>query len=147
MSKLPVGEAIKEIKRIYDKKPYDWRVLTGRDRFGHTDLFLSQSLSLWQLKMEAINPYELVGFGSRIGKIDEDIQSKTMEIGSRSIFELISPQKNGVIITKGLQIVSNDSINNLKNELSEKQAKLDVELRKELEILLQRRYAQMKIYV
>jgi hypothetical protein len=147
VAKRPVGEIIEEVKRTYDRKPYDWRVLTGRDQKGYTDIFLSQSSTLWQIKTEAINPYELVGFGTRVGKIDEEIRRKTMEIGAQMLFEILSPQKKGIIITKGLQTVSSESTKGLKGALSQKQAKLDMELRRELEDLLHKRYPQTSIYV
>ena len=147
MVKRPVGEIIEEIKKTYDKKPYDWRVLTGRDQKGYTDIFLSQSSTLWQIKTEAINPYELVGFGTRVGRIDEEIRRKTMETGTKALFEILSPQKEGIIITRGLQTVSNESTKGLKGALSEKQVRLDAELRRELEDLLHKRYPQTSIYV
>lgn len=54
-----------EILEAYNRQPQGWRVFTSRDRMGRQDTVFIQGSSLWFLKEEQINPYELVGFGIR----------------------------------------------------------------------------------
>jgi hypothetical protein len=56
----------REIARLYDKDPQDWRVLVGKDRAGFYDVLISKGNKGWQMKEYQVNPYKFVGVGSRI---------------------------------------------------------------------------------
>ena len=56
----------REISRLYDKDPQDWRVLVGKDRFGFYDVLISHGTEAWQVKEYQVNPYKFVGLGSRL---------------------------------------------------------------------------------
>jgi hypothetical protein len=56
----------REIARLYDKDPQDWRVLVGKDRSGFYDALISHRSEAWQLKEYQVNPYKFVGLGSRL---------------------------------------------------------------------------------
>lgn len=56
----------REISRLYDKDPQDWRVLVGKDRFGFYDVLISHGPEAWQVKEYEVNPYKFVGLGSKL---------------------------------------------------------------------------------
>jgi len=56
----------REIARLYDKDPQDWRVLVGKDRFGFYDVLISHGIQAWQVKEYMVNPYKFVGLGSKL---------------------------------------------------------------------------------
>ncbi len=132
------------------KNKEDWRVLTGRNPKGRYDMFISSPERLWQLKIEQTGRNEAMGFGLEVGKIDDEIKA-LMGIGAPVPFGLISPQKADLaIIMAGIQQYSSDSAYTLcKEYLSEKQAKLDEQLDREIERMksdpmLRRRYKEQK---
>jgi hypothetical protein len=51
---------------LYDKDPQGWRVLVGKDRFGFYDVLFSHGTEAWQVKEYQVNPYKMVGLGSRL---------------------------------------------------------------------------------
>ncbi len=146
-----------EITRILKEKwnkskdKGDWRVLTGRNPKGRYDMFISSPERVWQLKMEQTGNNEAIGFGLEAGKIDDEIK-KVMGIGAPVPFGLISPQKKPdlPIALAGIQQYSSDSTHTLcKEYISEKQAKLDEKLEREIERLnsdpvSRRRYKEQK---
>jgi hypothetical protein len=56
----------REIARLYEKDPEDWRVLVGRDHAGFYDALISHRTEAWQVKEYQVNPYKFVGLGSRL---------------------------------------------------------------------------------
>lgn len=62
----------REILRMYDKDPQDWKVLVGRDRTGFYDLLFTHKSDAWQVKEYQVNPYKFVGLGARIRDASAD---------------------------------------------------------------------------
>ncbi|MHC1635818.1 MAG: hypothetical protein ACXQTS_04225 [Candidatus Methanospirareceae archaeon] len=124
------------LKKEWDKSENkeEWRVLTGRNPKGRYDMFISSDEKLWQIKIEPIGDYEVIGVGMEVCKMEEEIR-EIMSKGSPVPFGIISPQKrNLAIIIAGIQNYSSDSAYQLcKEYISDKQAKLDRKLDKEIE--------------
>lgn len=149
MSIKPIDEVMLEIKNRYDKKRKGWRILAGKDLKGRSDMFISDGSMLWQLKMEMVNPFQYVGYGTRVGKVDQEIIGKTMLAGSPSWFELVSPVRrdDSFIIAKGIENYSSGSISELKGLISDKQRRLEFKLSDEIGRLIYRRYPERMMYV
>ncbi|RLG34803.1 hypothetical protein DRN97_01530 [Methanosarcinales archaeon] len=131
------AEITRILKEKWDKSKdkEDWRVLTGRNPKGRYDMFISSPERIWQLKMELTGSNEAIGFGLEVGKMDDELK-KLLRIGAPVPFGLISPQKKPdlAIIMAGIQQYSSDSTYTLcKEYISEKQAKLDEKLDREIE--------------
>ena len=62
-----VEQIMFEIKKKYDKKPENWRVLRGRDKRGHYDTYILGCDSLWYMKTEWKTPYQPIGVRRKIG--------------------------------------------------------------------------------
>lgn len=149
MSIKSIDEVMLEIKRRYDKKRKGWRVLAGKDLKGHSDLFISDGSTLWQLKMELVKQSQYVGYGSRVGKVDQEIIEKTMLSDRPFWFELVSPVRgdNSVIIAKGVEKYSSGAVSELKGLISDKQRRLESKLSDEIGRLIYRRYPERMMYV
>jgi hypothetical protein len=146
------SEITRILKEKWDKSKDkdEWRVLTGRNPKGRYDMFVSSPERVWQLKFEQTGGNEAIGFGSEVGKIDVEIKA-LMKVGAPVPFGLISPQQSDpAIIIAGIQQYSSDSAYQLcKEYISEKQAKLDDMLDREIERMksdpvLRRRYREHK---
>jgi len=149
MSIKPIDEVMLEIKRRYDKRREGWRVLGGKDLRGRPDLFISDGSMLWQLKMEMVKPFQYVGYGTRVGKVDQEVIGKTMLAGNPFWFELVSPVRRdgSFIIAKGFEKYSSGSISELKGLISDKQRRLESKLSDEIGRLIYRRYPERMMYV
>lgn len=146
MAIKPVSEIMRELKKRYDHDKKGWKILAGKDRQGNFDMFIAHRLMLWQIKMKSIRPFQYVGFGSPIGKIDKNIQAK-FELGKPTLFELISPQADGsFIIARGIEKFSSKSTFDLKKVLSPKQEELECKLSRELEKLVFKRHPELLMY-
>ena len=149
-SSAEIAQILKE-KWDKSKDKEDWRVLSGRNHKGRYDMFISSPERIWQLKIEQTGGKEAIGFGLEIGKTDDEL-GKLLEIGAPVPFGLISPQKKTdlAIIMAGIQRYSSDSTYTLcKEYISEKQAKLDDKLDREIEQMnsdpvSRRRYREQK---
>lgn len=148
-SSADITRALKE-KWDKSKNKAEWRVLTGLNRKGRYDMFISSPERLWQLKFEQIGGNEAIGFGLDVGKIDAEIK-KIMEMGAPVPFGLISPQKADLaIIMAGIQQYSSDSTHTLcKEYISKEQEKLDEKLDRVIERMVsdptfRRRYKEQK---
>lgn len=126
-----------EIKLKYDQKPEGWRILRGRDQNGHYDTYVAQGdQDLWHLKSEWKNPYTQLGVGTKVArKIDEEIDS-ILNTGETLPIHEIYPQRENVIIALGLGKYSHNSIDQLNNIVSPKNDKLEYDMNKQLDKLL-----------
>jgi len=124
----PIGDLLMEMKRRYDRDPRGWRVLTGRSDHGLFDTFVLHRDRLWQLKTEPVNPFEAVGVGVSVRRVDEALYNKIMEQGRPFFFHIAAPRKRGVIVAQGIQRYSDSSVSRLRSVLSDRQEQLDREL-------------------
>lgn len=148
MRTKPAKDLMKEMKKRYDKNPKEWRVLTGLDSKNRYDTFISSGdKRLWQMKAEQVGQNEIVGVGMKVAKMDEEIE-KIMKAGATVPFGIISPQsKDLAIIMAGIQQYSSSSTNQLNREhVSSKQAKLQSDLEKEIESMINRDPLMSKKY-
>ncbi len=130
-----------EIKKEYDKDKKDWRIISGGDSLG-LDSFIFQHDRAWQLKMDFIRPFEVLGLGSKITKIDEKIQQKVRDKGVPFLFEMLVPQpKNQWLVARGLSShVDRQNLAKLKNSVTKEYRPIDLELRKELNHLIDKKF-------
>ena len=76
----------REVARLYDKDPQGWNVLVGKDRSGFFDVMISHGREAWQVKEYQVNPYKVVGLGSRISNLPSGpLSSNEHQFGLRPI--------------------------------------------------------------
>jgi len=76
----------REISRLYDKDPQDWRVLVGKDKAGFYDLLISHESQAWQVKEYQVNPYKFVGLGSKLpGSTPRQLTANELPFGFRPV--------------------------------------------------------------
>jgi hypothetical protein len=112
-------------------------------------MFIHDGSTLWQLKMEMVKPFQYVGYGTKIGKVDQEIIGKTMLATRPFWFGLISPVRRdgSFIIAKGIEKYSSGSISELKGLISDKQSRLESKLSEEIGRLIYRKYPERMMYV
>jgi len=109
--------------------------LAGKDEYGYQDIFFyAPDVGLWQIKGEMLNPFELMGVGTKFHarKIDDEIK-EIMEKGDPVPFGLASfhpKSKNMLVIATGVGRYQ-DTLSHLGNFLSTYQDS-ERELRKKL---------------
>ena len=163
------AEKIKEkiIKR-YNSNPDGWRIIFGKDNYGHYNTAITQETDIWLIKEEQINPYKHVGFGTEIST-DTDIfkkisphtfglrpvsdkqvdnLSKGLNLGNKKFKDIFSDiMRNNPVSTDKIDssivlqgpIISSERTTNL---ISQKNQELDAKLRRELKKLLYKKYPQ-----
>lgn len=134
-------KVLAEIKKEYDKDKKDWRIISGGDSLG-LDSFILQQDRAWQLKMDFIRPFEVLGLGSKITKIDEKIQQKVRDNGMPFLFEMLVPQpKDQWLVARGLSShVDRQNLTTLKKSVKKEYGPIDLELRKELNCLIDKKF-------
>ena len=141
-----VEQIMFEIKKKYDKKPSDWRVLRGRDKRGHYDTYVLGSDSLWHMKTEWKTPYQPIGVGRKIDDFPEKARHIIEEGGEYFPIGEIYPQpKDATLIAIGIGRYSPKSTSNLKRIISGQDA-LEGKMNKGLKKLLKKE-EMMKEYV
>lgn len=66
-----VKEVLEEIEKKYNQNPLDWNISIGRDPTGYGNIFISNEVNLWQIKIDSLykpNPY---GMGMKLGPVEE----------------------------------------------------------------------------
>ena len=142
MSVKPVGDLLLEIKKRYDKDQQGWRVLSGRADQGLYDTFILHRDRLWQMKSEPINPFEVLGVGTTHHRIDEALHNQIMQEGQPFFFQLVAPQRKGIVIAQGMQRYSDDSASQLRLVMSDRQEQLDRELATAVHSMSVKRYPE-----
>lgn len=133
------AEIMEEMRKKYKRSRRGWRMLTGVDSRGFSDLyFYGPKAGLWQIKGELKSPFELVGAGAKVmaRRVDDEIR-ELMERGRPVPFGLLSPhpeRKDRVIIAGGIGTYS-ESLEELKRVLAGEGRQVDRELRLKLEEL------------
>ena len=118
VKKLP--ELMAEIKSEYDKDPYNWRILRGKDSNQHISTFIAhEDKKLWQLKTEWKNPVMPVGIGKCVKRNLNDEIHEIMKIGTDLPIHEIYPNKDNFIIALGYGKYSQTSTNQLRELLSQ----------------------------
>ncbi|MHA1265491.1 MAG: hypothetical protein ACTSRS_09675 [Candidatus Helarchaeota archaeon] len=158
-----IKELLEEIEFKYNQNPKDWSILVGgQDHHGHGNIFISNKVNVWQIKVDSLfkpNPY---GVGMKLGNVEdfhELIRPNDPSFGFRSLLPShldllrrnVERQKpiNEVIdkILSTPPVPLNQMKNNhylmgpilhssFKGYISERQKELDRKLRKNLNDLL-----------
>lgn len=141
VKKLP--ELMTEIKHEYNKDPYNWRVLRGKDPDQHITTFIAHSdKKLWQLKTEWKNPLTPIGIGECVKRNLNDEIEELMNTGCDLPIHEIYPIKKNSLIAFGLGKYSQSSTNQMKELLLQDipgyGSKLEGEFDLELQKLLKR---------
>ena len=137
----PIEEVLAEIKKEYHKDKKNWRIISGGSNLG-LDSFIFQENQAWQLKMDFVRPFEVLGLGSKITSIDDKIQQKAQTSGIPFLFEMLVPQpKNQFLVARGLSAhVDQQNLGKLNKSITEEQGPIDLELRKELNRLIDKKF-------
>ena len=134
-------EMIAEIKKEYDKDKTNWRIISSGNSLG-LDSFICQHDRAWQLKMDFVKPFEVIGLGSKITSLDEKIQTKVRQSGMPFLFEMLVPQpKDQWVVARGLSThIDRPNLATLKKAITEEQGPIDLELRKELNRIIDKKF-------
>ncbi|NVM28537.1 MAG: hypothetical protein HWN65_06815 [Candidatus Helarchaeota archaeon] len=157
-----IKELLAEIEYKYNKNPAGWNILVGgRDPHGHGNLFISNPVHVWQIKIDSLfkpNPY---GVGMKLGNV-EDFElpaPRAPSFGFRPLLpshlnklrQTVEQEKpinqivDAILNTKPLSLSQIGKSNFLmgpimhssfKGYVSDKQKELDKKLRKNLDDLL-----------
>lgn len=141
MKNLP--DLMSEIKREYDKDPYNWRVLRGKDPSNHTNTFIShEDKRLWQIKTELKNPVTPIGFGQCVKRNLNDEISELMNTGTDLPIHEIYPGKENLIIALGLGKYSKNSTNKIRDillqDIPDYHKRIELEINSEFQKLLKK---------
>jgi hypothetical protein len=116
VKKLP--ELMTEIKCDYDKDPYNWRILRGKDSNQHMSTFIAHDdKKLWQLKTEWKNPVMPIGIGKCVKRNLNDEIQELMKTGTDLPIHEIYPDKDNFIIALGYGKYSLKSTNRIRDLL------------------------------
>jgi hypothetical protein len=137
IKRLP--ELMLEIKREFDRDPYTWRILRGKDSNQHITTFIAHDdKKLWQLKTEWKNPVTPIGIGSCVKRnLDDEIQ-QLMSIGTDLPIHEIYPSKENFIIALGLGKYSQTSTNQIRELLHQDIPGYGKKIERELNIEFQK---------
>ena len=116
-----IGDILLEMKKRYDKDQQGWQVLSGKTDHGLFDTFVLHRDRLWQMKTEPVNPFEVIGVGVTHRRVDEGIHNRIMKEGQPFFFQMIAPQRKGVLVASGIQRYSDESALKQRSVLSDKQ--------------------------
>ena len=140
-------EIMKEMKESFDKNPKNWKVLAGKTPNSYNDLFFCQSNdnlnNLWQIKAEKMSPFEILGVGTKVHDIDEEITLKILEKGQNpnNLFGMVVPQEKGGITTAmGPMKHSDNSVKEIKEDISNSNSLLEKLLKKRLKELIEKEH-------
>lgn len=145
-------ELIKDMKDSFDKDkdPKNWKVIAGRTPQSYNDLFFCQSnkeeenVNLWQIKTENMSPYNILGVGTKIKNIDNEIIEKIEKEGKPAtpshIFGMLVPQKKGIIAAAGPMNYSDKKVHSIKEDISERNSVLEKLLKKRLKELIEKEH-------
>lgn len=164
---IPSAELRKRIVRDYDANPIGWQVFTARDREGHQDTIFVHGEDLFAIKEHIVNPFESVGFGTSekiepwksplIGPsfglrtvtwetLQMILQAGEGALGRGLLGEILNqnPVSTGLVTAPVLlQGPVNYSTSPL-NLLGRGQSDIEIQLRNELDKLIERRYPHLK---
>lgn len=163
-------EILLEILKKYNKKPYGWRVLIGKDPSGFWDILFISDDEAWTVKLDTIFKANPIGLGVKLDekfkppKIDNDISygfrpipkslirnlSKEIQESKLSLDKAAEKLVNELkfIPPKPIDIIQQSSITAIgphhilqTSPLSQKQKELSKSLDEELRKALRRKYS------
>lgn len=115
-----VSELMLDIKQEFDKDPYHWHILRGRDSKAHTNTFVChEDKKLWQFKTELKNPLTPIGVGTCVKRNINDELQELMNTGTNVPIHEVYPNKDNFVVAMGLGKYSQDSTNQLKDILTQ----------------------------
>ncbi len=156
-------ELLAEIEYKYNKNPVGWNILVGgRDPHGHGNIFISNPVHIWQIKIDSLykpNPY---GMGMKLGNVEDFSELAFPQVPSFGYRPLLPSHldkfRQNLEQNKPINQVTDDilktkpvSLNQMgksnflmgpimhssfKGYISERQKELDRKLRKDLDNLL-----------
>ncbi|WP_455392527.1 hypothetical protein [[Eubacterium] cellulosolvens] len=140
-------ELMSEIKKEYDKDPYNWRYLRGRDSNNHISTFISHDdKKLWQVLSEWKNPVTPLGIGKLVKrKLDDEIQD-LMKTGTNIPIHEVYPSDEKFLIALGLGKYSESSTEKVKELLTQDIQGYCTKVEKELNLELKRLLHKEQIF-
>ena len=134
-------ELMSEIKLEFDKDPYNWRILRGKDSREHTATFIAHDdQKLWQLKTEWKNPVTPVGIGKCVKRNLNDEIQEIMNTGTDLPIREIYPNNDNFIVALGLGKYSQKSTHKmsdlLRQDIPGYRSKIEKELNLEFQKIL-----------
>ena len=156
-------EIMADIRKLYNKEPKGWQISVNRDKFNHGNILITNPSSLWQVKLDSLFRPNPLSVGGKLEDIDisEKVGKNLPSFGYRPLGnnQLAKMQENLMsnksIDSLILDILQKDPvpIDNTKNQgfiegpinlappgyISNKQKKLDLKLKKDLNKLKYRR--------
>lgn len=152
-----------KILKLYDKNPLGWKILVGRDDAGYGSILIQTPEGLWEIKVDSLWKPNPIGVGAKIDKVGEleQIVGESPYFGFRpvpkdyikTLKEAIEDHRPIDDIIKSLLSQNPTAVNKLRSTgvlsgpviyrpeipyISDKQLELDVLLRRNLNIMLNR---------
>lgn len=152
-------QTLDELTKKYDKDPKDWRMAVGTDERGYFDIFISNPIGVWQVKVDSIYKPKPIGLGMKIGgkmEAKRFASEKEPSFGFRPISntliesimhsrehqmdsfvdEILKQQPRRLADIKSPVFASGPIRYGDRFQLSDRQTQLDLDLRKNLKKLL-----------
>ncbi len=60
-------KTLEELTDRYEDDPRNWRLSVGQDERGFFDIFMANTTSVWQVKLDSIYKPEPIGLGMKVG--------------------------------------------------------------------------------
>jgi len=67
----PVKEVLEEIEKKYNRNPLDWNISIGRDQNNYGNIFISNPVNIWQIKIDSLFKPNPSGLGMKLGPVEE----------------------------------------------------------------------------
>ena len=142
-----VQDIMLEIKLKYDQDPEDWRILRGRDEYGHYDTYVAQGdKELWHMKTEWKNPVLPIGVGRAVKRNLNDEILKLMSTGTNLPIHELYPDSEKLIIALGIGKYSQESTTELTRLLRQNRPSYARKVEPELNLELNRIIHQEQLY-
>ena len=131
---------MRKIKKKWDNDPNNWSVISNEDKDGNREMFINQNPNTYWLKMKQISPYSNLALGTELKSIDDEITKKygdkSQSIKSKQdlmqLFGMMTPSKNDILYTTGVERFSPELSNEMKGKIEEKSPHADKEFRKKI---------------
>ena len=97
-------DVIKDTKKVWDEDPEGWNVISYRNSNNYpTQIISHRNEDRWAVKSIPLSPFESVGVGSRVEKVDEKLVRKVRAKGELFPF-LLADRNDSSIAAVGTKI-------------------------------------------
>jgi len=64
-------EQLAEIEQNYNRNPLNWNISIGRDQNNYGNIFISNPVNIWQIKIDSLFKPNPAGVGMKLGPVED----------------------------------------------------------------------------